>query len=186
MKKFTLPSAGSLLLSDPFLIDPNFKRSVVLLCEHQGNGSVGFILSRPLNLKLKDAIPEIEEFDAPLYYGGPVQTDTMHYIHNLGDQIPGSVMIADGVYWGGDFEQVKSMIANGEVSPENFRFFLGYTGWDKKQLNTELNENSWMVKRMDYSNIFQDKPEDLWKSILQGMGGKYKLISTYPEDPSLN
>lgn len=186
MKKLTLPDAGSILLSDPFLIDTNFKRSVILLCEHQVKGSVGFILNRPLNLNLKDAIPELAAFDAPLYYGGPVQTDTMHYIHNLGDKIPGSVEVSEGVFWGGDFEMVKELILEGKVLPENFRFFLGYSGWDQTQLKDEIKDKSWMVKKLKYKNVFQDDAKNLWKSILQGMGGKYALLSTYPEDPMLN
>lgn len=186
MKNLNLPDTGSILVSDPFLIDPNFKRSVILLCEHQGKGSVGFILNRPLNLNLKDAIPELEAFEAQLFYGGPVQTDTMHYVHNLGDKIPGSVEISEGVFWGGDFEQVKEMILSGEVEPNNFRFFLGYAGWDKTQLKDEIKEKSWVVKKLKYQNIFKDSPSDLWKSILKRMGGKYALLATYPEDPILN
>lgn len=177
---------GLLLLADPFLADPNFKRTVILVSERQEKGFVGFILNRPLNLQLSDAIPEFKDLDAPLFYGGPVQTDTMHFFHTLGHQIDDSVEVIDGVFWGGDFNQVKELLLEEKVSPDKFKFYLGYSGWDKEQLVNELKSKTWVLSNGDFKHVFNDTPKELWKEILNEKGGKYSLFSSFPEDPLLN
>jgi putative transcriptional regulator len=177
---------GLIFLADPFLTDPNFKRTVILLSERQDKGFVGFILNRPLNLQLADAIPEFKDIDAPLFYGGPVQTDTMHFFHTLGDQINDSIEIVDGVYWGGDFDQVRELIIDKQVDPNQFKFFLGYAGWDKPQLVEELKSKSWVLHPGSNKYVFDEEPLTLWKLILEEKGGKYSLIAKFPEDPILN
>jgi len=179
------PIKGSLLLAEPFMLDPNFKRAVVFLCEKQKSGSVGFILNRPMPLKLSEAVEDIYNFDAQLYFGGPVQTDTLHFIHNV-PALDGCIKIIDGLYWGGNFEALKTMINSGEVQPENFRFFLGYSGWDMSQLDSELQENSWILCPAKASYVFNTKPDILWKQVLKEMGGDYAMMMNFPEDPSLN
>ena len=99
MDKLVIKS-GNILLSEPFLEDPNFRRTVIFLCEHHKEGTIGFILNKPLDIKISEAMPDLEGFNAPLFFGGPVQTDTMHFLHNLGDMIDDSVEITKGVYWG--------------------------------------------------------------------------------------
>ena len=90
---------GNVLLAEPFMVDTNFKRTAVLLCDHsQTDGTVGFILNRKYKAKVGDLVPELEEFDAPLYLGGPVQRDTLHYIHNVGDILDESQEVGQGVY----------------------------------------------------------------------------------------
>lgn len=167
-------------------MDPNFKRAVVFLCENQESGTVGFILNRPMPLNLNEAIEDLGDFNAQLYFGGPVQTDTLHFIHNIGDKLDGSIEIVPGLYWGGNFEVLKVMIQAGEVSPENFRFFLGYSGWDINQLDTEMRENSWIIHPGNASYVFQYQPDNLWKEVLKEIGGEYALMINFPEDPSLN
>ncbi len=180
------PSKGVLLLAEPFMADPNFKRSVVFLCENQKSGSIGFILNRPMPLKLAEAVEGIiVNFDARLYFGGPVQTDTLHFIHDV-PNLEGAIEIIDGLYWGGDFEALKEMINSGEVKPESFRFFLGYAGWDLSQLDTEIAENSWITFKAKASHIFKTKPESLWKDVLREMGGEYAMMVNFPEDPQMN
>lgn len=179
------PSKGTLLLAEPFMLDPNFKRTVVFLCEKQKSGSVGFILNRPMPLKLSEAVEDIYNFDAQLYFGGPVQTDTLHFIHNVPD-LDSCIKIIDGLYWGGDFEALKTRINSGEVKPENFRFFLGYSGWDMSQLDNELQENSWILCPAKASYVFNTQPDILWKQVLKEMGGDYAMMVNFPEDPSLN
>jgi putative transcriptional regulator len=181
----TKPAKGLLLLAEPFMADPNFKRSVVFLCENQKSGSVGFILNRPMPLKLSEAVEDIYNFDATLYFGGPVQTDTLHFIHNV-PQLDGCIRIIDGLYWGGNFDVLKEMINSGKVKPENFRFFLGYSGWDMSQLDTELAERSWIIHPATANHIFKTKPDKLWKEVLKEMGGEYAMMVNFPEDPSLN
>lgn len=167
------------------MLDPNFKRTVVFLCEKQKSGSVGFILNRPMPLKLSEAVEDIYNFDAQLYFGGPVQTDTLHFIHNV-PELEGCIKIIDGLYWGGNFEALKTLINSGEVKPDNFRFFLGYSGWDMSQLESEMKENSWILCPAKASHVFSAKPDTLWKQVLKEMGGDYAMMINFPEDPSLN
>ncbi len=187
LKKLNIqpPIKGTLLLAEPFMLDPNFKRTVVFICEKQKSGSVGFILNKPMPLKLTEAVDDIYNFDATLYFGGPVQTDTLHFIHNVPD-LDGCIQIIEGLYWGGNYEALKEKINSGQVSPENFRFFLGYSGWDLKQLDDELQENSWIVCPAKATHIFQAKPDNLWREVLKEMGGDYAMMVNFPEDPTLN
>ena len=168
------------------MVDPNFKRTVVFLCEKQEDGSVGFILNKPMPLTLSEAVEGINNFDSQLYYGGPVQTDTLHFIHNLGDQLEGSIEIIPGLFWGGNFETLKSLINEGMVQPGNVRFFLGYSGWDVSQLDNEMVEKSWIVCPAKAAYVFEAKAEELWKDVLREMGGRYAMMINFPEDPSLN
>ncbi len=177
---------GTLLLAEPFMKDPNFKRSVVLLCEHNNEGTMGFTLSRPVGVTLNKVVDGVGECELPLYFGGPVQRDTLHYIHNLGEQIDDSTEIADGIYWGGDFDQIKALALTGDLDDANILFFLGYSGWSPGQLDDEMGENSWIVHKANEELIFVDEQEQLWKQALKHMGGDYALMVNFPEDPTLN
>ena len=177
---------GRLLISEPFLHDPFFKRAVILLTEHNGEGSVGFILNKPINIKLHEAIEEFPEFDGNLYMGGPVQRDSLYYIHTMGSQIGQSIEIMDGVFWGGNFETVKIMIKNGEVEESELRFFMGYAGWGKEQLEKELSNNSWVVAQGNANSVMETDPKNLWQSIIKDFGKDYEILSNFPEQPSMN
>ena len=178
--------AGSLLLAEPFLADPNFKRTVVLVCEHNEDGSIGFVLSKRSPLLLDQAMDDIEHFKAPLYLGGPVQTDTLHYIHRLGNRLEGCVELAPGLYWGGNFEALKIMMNTNQVDPDDIRFFLGYSGWAPDQLESEMKEDAWIEHQVKAEHIFDTPPDDLWKAILREKGGDYAMMVNFPEDPALN
>ncbi len=180
------PKRGKLLISEPFMNDPNFKRTVILLCEHNDEGSVGFVLNRKTELTLTEAMPDITNLNAPLYYGGPVEPNTLHYIHNLGDTIPESVQIGDNLFWGGDFQTLKVLIDNETVQSANIRFFLGYSGWGPEQIIEELNQQSWFVVDGRAADVFCDDEKQLWNQILEELGGEYKQISNYPENPNWN
>jgi putative transcriptional regulator len=176
---------GDILLAEPFMRDPHFKRTAVLLCEHNEDGSFGLVLNRRLDFKVDHVLPEFPAEDIDLYYGGPVSPDTLHFIHSYGDLIEGSIALNKDVYWSGNFEQVKLMLETGSVSTDRFRFFVGYSGWSAGQLNDEMEINSWIISRT-YGNIFVADDEELWKNILRDMGGEYRFVSTFPEDPQLN
>ena len=177
---------GTLLLAEPFMKDPNFKRSVVLLCEHSEEGTMGFTLSRPVGIALNKVIDGVGDCELPLYFGGPVQRDTLHFIHDMGDLIKDSTEVADGIYWGGDFEQVKLLAATGQLDDANILFFLGYSGWSAGQLSEEMGDNSWITHKAAGDLIFVDQQEELWKQALKHMGGDYALMVNFPEDPTLN
>ncbi|HEY5771984.1 MAG TPA: YqgE/AlgH family protein, partial [Chitinophagaceae bacterium] len=139
------PAAGILLISDPFLKDPNFMRTVVFLCEHQAQGSFGFVLNRKYENTIDEIVPELEGYKLPVYYGGPVQTDTLHFLHQYPEEIPGSVEVMKGVHWGGDFDMVMQMIKKKEIDANKIRFFIGYSGWGEGQLSEELTGKSWLT-----------------------------------------
>ena len=180
------PGKGKLLISEPFLHDPYFKRSVVLLTEHNEDGTVGFILNKPVDVKLNDAIDEFPNFDTQLFLGGPVKRDSLYYIHTLGDIISDSIEILDGIYWGGNFETLKIMIERKEIKSSELRFFIGYSGWEFDQLNNELKKDSWIVAPAKSDHIMDIGPKDLWSNILRGLGNNYAMLANFPEHPSLN
>lgn len=177
---------GKVLLSEPFMWDPNFKRSVVLLTEYATKGTLGYILNRPLDILLSNAIDGLNGFDTILYYGGPVEPDSLHFIHTLGTKIADTKEVSPGLFWGGNFEQLIGMISDGLIEKNSIRFFLGYSGWDSKQLEDELEQNSWFVTSASSKVLLAEDSENLWKSVLEEKGGKYKMISNFPEDPNLN
>jgi putative transcriptional regulator len=177
---------GRVLISEPFLNDTYFKRSVVLLTEHSSEGSIGFVLNKPVDLSVNDVLSDFPEIDTEVSIGGPVNTNTIHYIHTLGDTIPNSVKVLKDLYWGGDFEVVKDMIAAGRIKGSEIRFFLGYAGWSPNQLENELSENAWLVSEMKAEQIMCSPGDDLWKKILEKSGDKYKTWVNFPENPSLN
>ena len=160
------PAAGILLIADPFLKDPNFMRSVVFLCEHQEEGSFGFVLNKNYEYTLNELVNGLDDLQIPVYYGGPVQMDTIHFLHQYPDKISGGYEIVDGIYWGGDFEKAISLIRDGVINTNKIRFYIGYSGWSGGQLADELKEKSWLSVKANRNLIFHKKPEDIWKDAL--------------------
>ena len=181
-----IPEKGKILISEPFLNDPNFKRSIILLSEHNVEGSVGFILNKPTKLKVDQVLDDFPEFDATVYLGGPVQINTLQFIHRLGDLIEGSTEISDGLYWGGNFEVLMILIEANQITPDDIRFFIGYSGWTEGQLEGELKISSWIVASTIIDNIFSEEPDKLWREILKGMGKQFAILASFPENPSVN
>ncbi|MEI6816053.1 MAG: YqgE/AlgH family protein [Bacteroidota bacterium] len=179
-------AAGKLLVSEPFMFDQNFGRSVILLCEHTLEGTVGFILNKPTEVTVNDAIEDFPEFDGNLYYGGPVQTNSLHFIHTLGDKIPGSLEVVKGIYWGGDFEVLKLLIDTKQIRNDQVRFYAGYSGWEPNQLKKELKEKTWIIADVNSQYPFAEDPLHLWRDVLKGMDEQFSVMSNFPEDPSLN
>lgn len=179
------PKAGKLLISEPYMGDENFERTVILLCEHNDKGSFGLVLNQKTQLTLSDVIDN-NYSEQPIFTGGPVQQNTLHFLHRLGKDVINTSKVADNIYWGGDFEQIKSMLnyKSGETSA--VKLFVGYSGWEAGQLQLELARNSWYITNADASLIFDTPPKDVWRSVLRQMGGNYKVISNYPTDPRLN
>lgn len=177
---------GKVLIAEPFMLDPNFKRGVILLCEHEKDGSVGFILNKSLDMKITELIADFPEFDANVYYGGPVQKDTIHYVHNVGELLEDSNQVCPGVYWGGDFEKLKFLVSSQLIEPRNIRFFVGYSGWSDTQLETEMTLGSWVLGDMDANYLFKNKPQSLWKRALQNEGNTYSVIAQMPDALNMN
>jgi len=181
------PAVGRILISEPALNDFYFSRSVVLLANHnEQEGSLGLILNKPINLKLNEVVQEFPSVEFPLYLGGPVHPERLFFLHTLGKKINGSILVVDGLYWGGDIGRLMELIDLRVVKPEDVKFFIGYSGWDPGQLDRELKENSWIVSQCSKELVMKDKPEKLWGSILKELGSDYAIWANYPADPILN
>ena len=180
------PAAGILLIADPFLKDPHFMRSVVIICEHQKEGTVGFVLNKPFDQMLDALITSFKGFAIPVFYGGPVQKDTIHFLHQYPDLIPGGQEIMKGIYWGGDFEIVTQLVKNNQLDLAKIRFFIGYSGWSKDQLNEELKDKTWLTVKATRNLIFHSFPDKIWKDSLKQLGGEYEMMINFPIDPQLN
>ena len=182
------PKTGRLLLAEPFMNCPEFDRTVVLLCEHdEEKGTFGLVINRKLKETLSDIIPEVEDFHAPLYYGGPVGENTLYFLHDYPELINGSIKIQEGIYMGGDFEQIKTLINTRQIDPRFIRFYVGYSGWDGGQLKDEMSTNSWMVIPSQSKYIFSTQSDNLWREVLRDTNDDhFRIISHFPESPSLN
>ncbi|MFV0564473.1 MAG: YqgE/AlgH family protein [Flavobacteriaceae bacterium] len=181
------PKKGHLLIAEPSIIgDISFNRSIVLLADHSIEGTIGFILNKPLNYKISDLIPEINA-DFRVYNGGPVEQDNLYFIHKIPDLIPNSIEISMGIYWGGDFNRVAELIAENDISENDIKFFLGYSGWNASQLEDELKNNAWVVSENSYkSQIIEKDYKSFWKEKMLEFGDSYSIWSNAPEDPSFN
>ncbi|MEN8856980.1 MAG: YqgE/AlgH family protein [Flavobacteriaceae bacterium] len=177
---------GNLLIAEPSILnDDSFNRSIILLTEHTENSSVGFILNRPLKFCIRDLIPEID-CSFTVYQGGPVEQDNLYFIHNAPNLIPDSIQVSKDIYWGGNFESLKMLLQENQIKSTEIRFFLGYSGWDKTQLEEELSNNSWFVSENDFKNILSADNKTLWKNKLMQKGGEYKIWANAPSDINLN
>jgi putative transcriptional regulator len=181
------PKKGKLLIAEPTLTgDVSFNRSVVLLAEHNDEGSVGFILNKPLNYSMSDLVEEIQ-VPFPVYNGGPVEQDNLYFIHKVPHLIGNSIEISDGIFWGGDFDITVSLINEQKITHNDIRFFLGYSGWASLQLDQELSSKSWIVVANKYeSDIIRKSTQAFWREKMMELGGDYLLWSNAPENPSLN
>ncbi len=181
------PKKGDLLIAEPAIIgDVSFNRSIVLLADHSKDGSIGFILNKPLDYTIHDLIPELE-VSFKVYNGGPVEQDNLYFIHKIPELIPNSIEISRGIFWGGDFSKVSELIKNNIINKNDIRFFLGYSGWASFQLESELKANSWLVSENTYEkNIIEKDYESFWKEKMLELGGEYSIWSNAPENPNYN
>ena len=180
------PKPGALLISEPFNPEPKFKRAVVLISQHDKRGTIGFILNKPIDVKLKGSIPDFTEYKGALFLGGPINKNQLFFIHTLGPQIEGSIEIMEGLHWGGEITQLKKMILAKKVKSSDFRFFAGYSGWRPKQLDNEFKTKSWIVAQAKPEQIMDENTNRLWSNILKTMGNEYAMLANFPENPSLN
>lgn len=177
---------GALLIAEPSMLDPNFRRAVILLCDHNPEGSFGLILNRPTDLQVAEVLVEPIGLDHRLFVGGPVQPDTLHFLHAYPDEIADAVQVADGVAWGGPFDDVAQRITMGALEAARFRFFAGYAGWGAGQLQGEIEEDSWIVVPASRAYVFEHAVESLWRDLILAQGGQTALFVNYPDDPRSN
>lgn len=180
------PSKTCVLISEPFLQDSSFQRSVIFLTEYSEKGAMGFVLNKPLDLSLSDLIKGINvSTHLPVYYGGPVDVDILFFIHTL-SFIPESYPISDKLFLNGDFEFLIDYINSGVSLEGKIKFFFGYSGWSGGQLETEITENSWLVGKLSEEELFEPHDEKVWTDALLKLGEKYRAWTRFPKNPELN
>ena len=180
------PSRGKILISEPFLCDDIFSRSVILIVDHTSEGSMGLVLNKQLPVFVNEVITEFKYLDdIPLYKGGPIGIDTLFYIHKF-DDIPGALKVSKGLYLNGDFAIIKKRIFQEEDFKSKIRFFIGYSGWDESQLKQEIEENTWIIGTEDSNSLLTMDSELMWKKILSKQGRKYETWSRFPLIPLMN
>jgi putative transcriptional regulator len=184
-KHIIKPQQGVILISEPSLRDFYFRQSVVLLAEHNEEGSFGIIINKPIETRVNEILKDFPDLDLPVYLGGPVKTDSIFYIHTK-ENVENSMKIIDGLYWGGDIETIKEMLSMKMIHEDEIRFFIGYSGWNPNQLDREIREKSWVLSHTSIHEIINKHPENLWSGHLKSMGSEYAIWANFPADPSYN
>lgn len=184
--KEKMPQEGDILIAEPFMKDYNFMRSVVYMAQTDTTGAIGFILNKKLGQTLGDLMNEMKGSLFPVFYGGPVKTDTIHFLHSRPDLIEGGELVGANLYWGGDFDLVIDLVATNRLSTNEIKFFLGQSGWNRAQLKQEMIDNSWLLGHADNQLIFQLEDQSIWQQAVRHLGKKYEPIIHYPIDPQLN
>ena len=184
-KRIIKPKQGIILISEPSLRDFYFRQSVVLLAEHNKEGTFGVIINKPIEAQVKDIIKDFPDFDGTVYLGGPVKTDSIFFIHTL-DDVEDSMPIMQGLYWGGNIDTIRDRIVTGMLSEDDIRFFVGYSGWNPRQLDQEIKEKSWVLSHTSADEVININPESLWSNYLKSMGKDYAIWANFPADPSFN
>jgi len=176
---------GQLLLASPGLFDPNFRRTVVLVTEHNEEGAAGLVLNRPSETAVAEAVPDLlplVEDEDRVYVGGPVQESAVLVLAEFDDPDDAAVLVVDDVGFvpgDGDFGLLAA-------STRRARVFAGYAGWGPGQLEAELEESSWIVESGTGTGLFPEPDDDLWGMVLRDKGGLYRVVALMPDDPSLN
>ena len=179
-------SIGDVLISEPFLDDFYFRRSAILIVDHNDEGSFGVVINKRLNVPFNDIIMGFPKFDAEVYLGGPVDTDRVFFIHTIGEMIPDSHKIMSGLYWSGNINALKAMIKNDLIKSHEVRFYVGYAGWDGGQIRKELKANTWLVGKFSTKEILHTMPSKMWSTFVNKLGNKYILWNKFPVNPSDN
>ncbi len=179
---------GTFLVATPHLKDPNFRQTVVLVCEHGSGGSLGLVINRRTDQHITEVLPEatgLHEKAGFVYVGGPVQKDSLLILHRMLREVPESRPVFDGVCLGGDLGFLEDAITRDE-GESLVRVYMGYAGWAPGQLQFELSTGSWLVLPAQMKMVFARDPLPIWPTILRAQGGVYTLYATMPPDPSLN
>ncbi len=181
------PARGSLLVAKPTVQDYMFSRTVIAVVDHDSeNGTMGLIANKLSGFMVHEVLPDLAELDLdiPLYVGGPVHTDMLFFLHTLGEEvIPDSLKISRGLYFGGDYMAMKQYLASGQPIEGKVKFIIGYSGWEAKQLESEIERHDWAVlKRMTAPEVMAPLEEELWQQAVAHFGDKYQLWKNWPRD----
>lgn len=179
---------GIFLIAAPSLRDPNFRQTVVLLCEHGPEGALGVVVNRPTAMSLSEALPQIPVLEGQqhvLFSGGPVQPNHVLILYRLAQEPAETHHIFDGVYLGGDLNAVERILTTPAAS-ESFRAFVGYSGWGPGQLENEMKTGSWITMPADPGVVFRHNPANVWPEIMRSLGEPFAMYAEMPSDPHLN
>ncbi len=176
---------GSILIAEPFLADPNFARSVILICEHNEEGTIGFVFNKETPMKLEDLLPQIAPAPFPVFKGGPVEVETLHLLHQL-PEVFGGTEVYKGIYWGGSYDALELAINQKTCCETDTKLILGYSGWTRGQLEKEVSSGSWLVADLQPSLLFETAPKDAWQQAIQSLGGGFSHLAYLPQNPQLN
>ena len=177
--------AGHLLIASPSILDPNFRRTVVLITAHTDEGAVGLILNRRSDTTVGDAVPQLAPLtddEEPVFVGGPVNPDGVAVLAEFDEPDDAGVVVFEDV----GFVALDEVLEGGQPALHRRRVFAGVAGWGPEQLDDELERDDWIVEPADTDDIFTDDPEGLWSAVLRRKGGSYELVARMPLDPSLN
>ena len=180
---------GSLLIANPVLPDPNFSRTVILLCNHNDQGSFGLVINRSTQLKAPDLFSDIDilrSYNAKIYMGGPVSQSMVFYLYRSAKDVIDLDKICSGVYLGSNLETLESLYLDIGNPGENIRFYLGYSGWSGGQLDGEMEQNSWLVQNANEKLVFLDSEELIWLKAVNSLGEKYQYLTKAPVNPQWN
>lgn len=177
---------GSFLVAHPTLLEDTFFKSIILITHHSNEETIGLIINKPSKIMLHEIINDLPDSNFPVYVGGPVAKNSIHFIHQIGEEIPNSIKIMNDLYFGGDFEKVKKLIWQKKLDKNQIRFFAGYSGWEANQLENEIKEHSWFIKKKNKSMCMRYSDSELWSKIIRAMDEKYAIWSNLPKNPSLN
>lgn len=175
-----------MLVARPFMADYFFKRSVILLVEQQLEGTIGFVANKPTEINLGEVMDDLKGVSWPVYNGGPVFRDQLFFIHRHHQDIRESQSIGNGLYWGGNYNDMIGVVRDKLANQNSIKFFIGYSGWGKGQLQDELENNSWFIQYADDKLLMMNGSVNLWGKALKNMGSSYAALAHFPDDPSLN
>lgn len=186
------PVRGSLLVAKPTVDDPFFGRSVVLMIDHDSNGSMGLVLNNYYGWTLKHELTEVDcERGIPVYLGGPVGMDQLFYLHTLGPEVlPDALPLGGGLFLGGDFEALQDYL-RGRRTEDGIdgvlKFCLGYSGWEAGQLQSEIDRHDWaVIDALPLATIMSDNWQQVWNEAVAHFGDRYRLWLNWPANPQLN
>ena len=180
---------GSLLIANPVLPDPNFSRTVILLCDHDEQGSFGLVINRSTQLKAPDLFLNIiilKSYNEKVYLGGPVSQSMVFFLCRSPSAAGKLDEVCSGVYLGSNLETLESLYASLKNPEQDIRFYLGYSGWSSGQLAEEMEQNSWLVQKANEQFIFLDSESLIWPKAVNSLGEKYQYLTKAPVNPQWN
>jgi len=177
--------AGQLLLASPALLDPNFRRTVVLIGMHSEEGAMGLVLNRPSQMTVGEAVPQLEQTvgeSEPVYVGGPVQESSIVLLAEFLDPSLAGLLVLGRIGFPAPEADIDAL---GEATARG-RVFAGFAGWGAGQLDAEVDQGDWIAQTALPEDVFSDSPAELWSRVLTRKGGSYALLARMPPDPSVN